>query len=302
MPGLTFPIVPEGLCVPVLIGYDADLMQAMQVAGTPLPLPRQARALIDTGCAITAIVPSLITSLGLVAAGWVQTQTASGGLYVQYYQVSLTLYDAASPGGVSLFRPVWTVTRLHQDLPDVDVLIGMDLISDPAHSTLPRGTAVDRKRCCLLKIFLLFCVACGDRRLPHEGKSVSELERMLHDADTNVQCQGALGLSLHGPAALPALPALKDLLHSPAALVRQNATLALGKIGPPAREAVPDLTDLLSDKEWAVRRQAALALGEIGPEAKTALPALEKLGRDANEEVRKAAKQSVGKIRAETKR
>ncbi len=130
MPGLTFPIVPEGLCLPVLIGPDADWMQALQAVGKPLPLPRQARALIDTGCDITAIVPSLITSLGLAAAGWVQTHTAGGGLDVQYYQVSLTLFDAASPGGITLFRPVWTVTRLHQDLADADVLLGMALISE----------------------------------------------------------------------------------------------------------------------------------------------------------------------------
>src|SRR5581483_12126517 len=119
---------------------------------------------------------------------------------------------------------------------------------------------MNRKQHFVMTTALLLCAACGGRRLPHEGKSVVELERMLHDADTNVQCQGALGLSLHGPAALPALPALKELLHSPAALVRQNATLAVGKIGPQAREAVADLTDLLSDKDWAVRRQAALAL------------------------------------------
>jgi hypothetical protein len=130
MPGLIFPVVPDGLRVPVLIGHDADQLQAMLVAGTPLPMPRRARGLIDTGSDITAVGPSIITALGLPAAGWVQTQTAGGGLNVQYFQVSLTLFDPTSPGGDTLVRPVWTVTRLHQDLPDVDVLLGMDLLSE----------------------------------------------------------------------------------------------------------------------------------------------------------------------------
>jgi hypothetical protein len=43
--------------------------------------------------------------------------------------VSLTLYDPTAPAGSSLVRPRWTVTDLPQDLPMVDVLIGMDLLN-----------------------------------------------------------------------------------------------------------------------------------------------------------------------------
>src|SRR5262249_28679012 len=123
---------------------------------------------------------------------------------------------------------------------------------------------------------LLLLAGCGPQPLPHEAKSVAQLRRML-DADVpRTQAQGALGLSLHGPDALPALPRLVELLGSPDTLVRQQAALALGKIGPEARAAVPSLVRALDDPQWSVRRGAALALGEIGPEAREARPALEK--------------------------
>src|SRR5579871_3545520 len=89
-----------------------------------------------------------------------------------------------------------------------------------------RGTA-------LLLIFLV--AGCRERHLPHEGKSVAELEAMLRNADPVVQSQGAFGLSLLGSRAQPAVPSLVSLLRSPQPLVRQNAALALGKIGPEAR-------------------------------------------------------------------
>src|SRR5690348_1208004 len=66
-------------------------------------------------------------------------------------------------------------------------------------------------------------VGCGKPALPHEGKTVTQLEGMLHDADPAVQAQGALGLSVHGREAKDAAPALAELLQSPHSLVRQNA-------------------------------------------------------------------------------
>src|SRR5262249_37839669 len=161
-----------------------------------------------------------------------------------------------------------------------------------------RGTAMtsatDVRRCfSALAIGLLMAPAgCDSRpqsRLRDEGKSVAELRTMLTDSNPEVQARGAFGLSLHGPAASPAVPDLIAALKRPDALVRQNSALALGAIGPSASSAVPALTDALGDPDWAVRRQAALALGEIGPAAKTALPALAKLDTDANKPVREAA-------------
>ena len=111
---------------------------------------------------------------------------------------------------------------------------------------------------------VVLVVGCRARSLPHEGKSVAQLERMLRDPSARVQAQGALGLSLKGPEALPAVPALIGLLDSPDALVRQHAALALGKIGPAAKAALPELKAALKDDDERVRQAAQDALEEVG--------------------------------------
>jgi HEAT repeat protein len=120
---------------------------------------------------------------------------------------------------------------------------------------------------------------------------------MLDDPNPAVRVQGAQGLSLHGPAARPAVPALVKALQSSDALLRPQSALALGAIGPDAREAVAALTMTLDDPEWSVRRQAVLALGQIGPGARSAVDALRRLqGSDPNGLVRKAVDQALPKI------
>jgi hypothetical protein len=131
---------------------------------------------------------------------------------------------------------------------------------------------------------------------PYEGRSVSELQRMLADPDPKVQAQGAFGLSLKGAEAEPATPALIKATASSDALVRQQACIALGKIGPVAKEATPALTTALADPEWVVRRQAAMALGQIGPLAAVEAP-LEKCRHDPNIQVRKSAADALALLR-----
>jgi HEAT repeat protein len=138
-------------------------------------------------------------------------------------------------------------------------------------------------------------IGCGSKP-PYEGKSEAQLERMLHDSDPAVQTQGAFGLSLLGPEARPAVPALIEALDSPNALVRQNAALALGSIGPDARGAVEGLTKLLHDEEWSVRRQAAMSLGKIGPDARSAEKALNEARNDPRPLVRSAAEEALKKM------
>jgi len=139
----------------------------------------------------------------------------------------------------------------------------------------------------------LLLAGCN-KRPPLEGKSVTELEKMLNSPDANLQAQGALGLSKRGREALPAIPALIAALKNPQVAVRQNAALALGAIGPEANAAVTALIDVLRDAEWMVRRQAAVALGDIG--AKESMPALKKAAGDPNSAVQKAAKDALAKI------
>ncbi len=146
-----------------------------------------------------------------------------------------------------------------------------------------------------IALALLTLAGCRSGRLPHEGQNVHQLKRLLDDPDPIVQARGALGLSLHGPAAAPAIPRLIELLSSPKPLVRQQSALALGKAG--SDEAVPALVKALDDPAWPVRRMAALALGDLGPVARSARGALEKRLADEQGPVRKAAGQALERLR-----
>src|SRR5437763_17201170 len=73
----------------------------------------------------------------------------------------------------------------------------------------------------MLVALLAGLAGCGGKKqLPHEGKSVAELERMLDADDSAVQANGELGLSQTGTEASSALPRLTELLASSDALVR----------------------------------------------------------------------------------
>ena len=76
----------------------------------------------------------------------------------------------------------------------------------------------------------VFALGACSSKAPYEGKSVAELERMLHDSDPAVQTQGAFGLSRLGPEARSALPALEKLGRDPDHLVRKAAQEALKNI------------------------------------------------------------------------
>jgi len=110
----------------------------------------------------------------------------------------------------------------------------------------------------------LAVVGCRSRKLPHEGKSVAELERMLATAIRVPRRKERWAGSAWGRGRAGG-PALFDGWRARTLWCDKQCALALGKIGPAARSAVPGLMRALNDPEWAVRRQAAVALGEIGP-------------------------------------
>ena len=58
----------------------------------------------------------------------------------------------------------------------------------------------------IILLGLILFVGCGPKPLPHENKSVDQLRAMLDSDDPQKQAQGALGLSLKGAEAAPAVP------------------------------------------------------------------------------------------------
>ena len=127
MPRLTFAVSPDGLMLPALLGPDSTAMQQLVAQGNPVPKPVQARAQIDTGTVVTAVGPGVLAALGATPGAASRTQTASGLVVVRFYRISFTIFD---PAGATLSRADWLVTDLPQDLPDVEVLFGMDVVRE----------------------------------------------------------------------------------------------------------------------------------------------------------------------------
>jgi hypothetical protein len=128
MQRLSFPIAPDGLRVPALIGPEAAELQRLVSQGSALPTPLHVRGLFDSGTTVTGISPSILAAVGAAPGTCASTQTATGPVVVSLYRISFSIYDPQLPPGSDLAQSTWTVTNLPQDLPDVDVLFGMDLI------------------------------------------------------------------------------------------------------------------------------------------------------------------------------
>jgi hypothetical protein len=128
MPQLTFRVSKDGLALPVWIGWDKNTTDAALAAGQPILRPIQARGLVDTGSDLTAVAPEILQKLGLPVAGTASTHTAAGPVLVKVYEVSVSITDPNLPGS-----PMWTegsvlVHELVTKLPDVEVLIGLNLL------------------------------------------------------------------------------------------------------------------------------------------------------------------------------
>jgi hypothetical protein len=126
MARLTFSFGQDGLLVPTLVNLSTPAMQALQAQGQPLPPNVRARGMLDSGSTITAVAPWVLTTLKAVPGKTASTQTAAGNVGVTFYQVSFSIYHAG--GGPMLTRRNWRVTSLAEDLADVDVLFGLDLL------------------------------------------------------------------------------------------------------------------------------------------------------------------------------
>jgi hypothetical protein len=129
-------------------------------------------------------------------------------------------------------------------------------------------------------------------RLP--GRTVSDLARALADPDPVLRGLAAIALREQGPAALPALDALRAALKDPDPNVRLMSANALAAIGREAAPAVPALIAAASVKSEQVQvlRSFASALGAVGrPAAAPAIPVLRELAKIPR--VRWAAEQAL---------
>jgi hypothetical protein len=128
MPKLTFPVLPDGLLVDVVIGLDGGTTAAQLAAGQPITRPMLACGEIDTGSSMTAVSAAILRQLGVPLQYQASTQTAAGPLAVNVFNVSVGIRKLADPAGPELVEANLLVMELTTALPQIDVLIGLDLL------------------------------------------------------------------------------------------------------------------------------------------------------------------------------
>jgi hypothetical protein len=125
---LTFPINPDGLSLAVVVWLDQVACHQKLQRGEVLPPLQHVRALIDSGCDVTAVSAQVLSSLGAASGKPVQTHTAGGIQHTTTFYISLSIPPVAGTSGPMLTIPRLQVTQLTDTLPDYDVLIGLDVI------------------------------------------------------------------------------------------------------------------------------------------------------------------------------
>jgi hypothetical protein len=128
MPQLTFPITPDGLAVPVWIGLSGTAAKALQAAQQSIPAPLQARGVLDTASTVSAVASWVLRQLAIPSAATGVTQTAAALVPVKLYEISLSITKLGQPGAAMLTVPDLIGSELATALPDVDVLVGLDVL------------------------------------------------------------------------------------------------------------------------------------------------------------------------------
>jgi hypothetical protein len=130
MPQLTFPLQGDELKVAVVVGLYRQALVDQLAAGLPSPPPLWTTGVIDTGSTVTCISADIIRRLGLPPAGQNTTQTASGSVSVRLFRVSLSIPPTGNLPDAMLTREDLIIMELADPIPDVEVLVGLDILLD----------------------------------------------------------------------------------------------------------------------------------------------------------------------------
>lgn len=128
MAHIQFAVSQAGLAVPALIGPHGGLIQQLLANGQPVPAPVAVRGLLDTGSSVTAVAPWVLRRLGLSGIGVGASQTASGSVPVDIYEVSIAIIPSHLQNTPDFTLPRILVSELVARLTDADVLIGLNVL------------------------------------------------------------------------------------------------------------------------------------------------------------------------------
>jgi hypothetical protein len=130
MAQLTFAIPAGELKLTVVVGHGRRALVDLLAKGQAPPPPVWTTALIDTGTNVTCVASAVLAKLGLISTGQASSQSVTGLAAVKLFDVSLSIPPAANAPGTMLTRHDITVMESPNALPDVDVLIGLDVLLD----------------------------------------------------------------------------------------------------------------------------------------------------------------------------
>ena len=130
MSQLTFSMPTGELKLTVVIGLSGQESAKLLATGLSIPTPVWANGFIDTGTNITCVARRVLQGLGLSPSGSTKTQTARGQVSVNLFEVSLGIPPAGNLPGPMLTRSDLVVMELAAPIPDVEVLIGLDILLD----------------------------------------------------------------------------------------------------------------------------------------------------------------------------
>lgn len=131
MPHLTQQLSSGGAMIDVWIGVSIPKGNVLKAMGQTSPVPKQVRALIDTGASCTAVDPSIIQSLGLTPTGTTYIQTPSTGStphISNQYDVLLGVVYPHAPTSRLIFEAL-PVVESHLLNQGFHVLLGRDVLS-----------------------------------------------------------------------------------------------------------------------------------------------------------------------------
>ena len=118
MPQLSVPLLPAGAFLDVGVGASKKLT-------SPANRPATWKALIDTGASMTVIGPSVVSTLKPQQIGYVPVSRAGGvTCFHGTYDVRIRFGGHTGPGRWYAVE----AAEIQPATPDVDVLIGMDLL------------------------------------------------------------------------------------------------------------------------------------------------------------------------------
>lgn len=126
--------------------------------------------------------------------------------------------------------------------------------------------------------------------------SLYELIQVFCAPTSQHRITAAADLAHLGPAARPALPALRRAVRDPDSAIAMAAAQALARLVPDDGKAIEAIETRLRVGSASGRAAAAEALGNLGPEARPALPALLRALRDKDKYVRAAGARAIGQI------